>query len=155
MPPLLVAATGPGSGRLAGEIGDGLISVGPNAEVVKAFDGAGGAGKPHIGKVVVCWAKTKAAARETVAELWPLPALPGVFMPNLRTVEHVEQAAQLVGAEEIADSIPALGPDPDEHLAAIRKVRDAGFEQIVVHQVGSDQAGFFHFYEREILSEIG
>lgn len=154
LPPLYVAATGPGTGRLAGEIGDGLISVGPNARVVEAFDEAGGAGKPHIGKVAVCWAESEAAARETVAEVWPLPALAGVMMPNLRTVEHFEQAAKLVSAEEIAAAFSALGPDPDAHLAAIQGVREAGFEQVVVHQVGPDQAGFFDFYRREVLPRL-
>jgi len=41
-PPVHVAASGPGSGTLAGEIGDGLCSTAPDREVVAAFEEAGG-----------------------------------------------------------------------------------------------------------------
>lgn len=37
LPPLVVAAAGPAAARLAGEIGDGLISVAPKPELVEAF----------------------------------------------------------------------------------------------------------------------
>jgi hypothetical protein len=49
----------------------------------------------------------------------------------------------------------ALGPDPADHLAAIRRYALAGFDHVHVHQIGPDQQGFFRFYEREVLPHLG
>lgn len=45
----------------------------------------------------------------------------------------------------------ACGPDPEAHLEVINKFAEAGYEQLVVHQIGRDQEAFFDFYAREIL----
>nr|MBA3728962.1 TIGR03557 family F420-dependent LLM class oxidoreductase [Actinomycetota bacterium] len=59
-PPILIAAKGEKAGRLAGRDGDGLVGVSPDEEMMKAFDSAGGTGKPRYGQVTVCWAKDEA-----------------------------------------------------------------------------------------------
>jgi coenzyme F420-dependent glucose-6-phosphate dehydrogenase len=46
------------------------------------------------------------------------------------------------------------GPDPEPHLAKLDEYAAAGFDHVWVHQVGSDQAGFFHFYEQEVLPKL-
>ena len=43
------------------------------------------------------------------------------------------------------------GPDPDRHLAGIRKYVEAGFDHVCVHQIGPDQEGALRFYAREVL----
>ena len=47
------------------------------------------------------------------------------------------------------------GPDPERHIAAIRRAADAGFEHVSVHQIGPDQEGFLGFYAREVLPRVG
>jgi hypothetical protein len=37
----------------------------------------------------------------------------------------------------------------------IREAERAGYTHACIHQVGRDQEGFFRFYEREVLPEIG
>jgi len=59
-PPIYVAAVGQRATALAGRIGDGLISVAPEAEIVRRFDKAGGKGKPRYGHLTVCWARDDA-----------------------------------------------------------------------------------------------
>lgn len=46
------------------------------------------------------------------------------------------------------------GPDPERHLGAIREYVDAGYDHVCLQHVGPDQAGFFEFYEREILPQL-
>ncbi|HYY89757.1 MAG TPA: LLM class F420-dependent oxidoreductase, partial [Chloroflexota bacterium] len=58
-----------------------------------------------------------------------------------------------VTEDQAADSI-VCGPDPERHVAAIRRFLDAGFDHVSVHQVGPDQAGFFDFYQREVLPRL-
>ncbi len=149
-PPIFMAAAGASSAKAAGAVADGLISTSPETEITQAFDQAGGKGKPRIGQVTVCWAKSEAEARHVAREWWPNAALTGELSQELPLPGHFEQAAQLVTEELIGESV-ICGPEAQRHIRAIQEYRDAGFEQVYVHQIGPEQAGFFQFYQREIL----
>ena len=148
--PLLVAVSGPQAAELAGRLADGLIAVVPNARLVEHF---GANDKPRYGQVKVCWAADEAQARRTAHAVWPIGALPGELVAELRELAHFEAASQLVTEDQAADSI-VCGPDPERHVGAIRRFLDAGFDHVSVHQVGPDQAGFFDFYQREVLPRL-
>jgi coenzyme F420-dependent glucose-6-phosphate dehydrogenase len=49
-PPIIFAAGGPRSAKMAGRIGDGIIGISPDTELLKAFEATGGAGKPRTVK---------------------------------------------------------------------------------------------------------
>src|SRR5439155_1649957 len=53
-PPIAIAAAAANAAELAGRIGDALIATAPDPDVVKAFDKAGGKGKPKYGQFHVC-----------------------------------------------------------------------------------------------------
>jgi coenzyme F420-dependent glucose-6-phosphate dehydrogenase len=149
-PPIVVAAGGPSAATLAGRIGDGLINYAPDPAVVEAFDAAGGRGKPRYLQVNVCWARSEKEARATARATVPTVALPGELGNLLPTPEHYEQAVTMVTEDDIAEKV-VCGPDPDAHCEVIQQGIDAGYDHIHIDQVGPDQAGFFRFYEREIL----
>ena len=152
-PPIMVAGSGRRSVTLAGRIGDGLIGISPSARNIETFEGAGGAGKPRLGQVHVCWAEDEAAARRTALEWWPNGPLPGPLHTELSRPEEYEAVAALVSEEDVAEGV-VCGPDPDRHLEAIAEFASAGFDHVYVHQVGPDQEGFFAFYEREVLPRL-
>jgi coenzyme F420-dependent glucose-6-phosphate dehydrogenase len=152
-PPVIVAAGGPLSAAMAGRIGDGLMNYSPDAAVVEQFTNAGGEGKPKYIQVNVCWAATERAARETARAVAPTVALPGELGNLLPTPTHYEQAVTLVTEDRMAELV-VCGPDPDAHIAAIEKAVGAGYDHIHIDQIGPDQAGFFDFYEREILPRL-
>lgn len=147
--PILMAAGGPNSAELAGEIADGLICTSPDADLVNIFREAGGKG-PCYGKLTVCWAEDIDQARRTAHELWAFSALPGEMGQELRTPTHFEQAVRLVRPEDI-DQALLLGASVEQHRQRIQQFVDAGFDFVYIHQVGPDQEGFIRFYEREIL----
>jgi coenzyme F420-dependent glucose-6-phosphate dehydrogenase len=153
LPPIYVAAGGPLAAELAGRIGDGLVSVGPSAEVVEAFRAAGGAGKPCYGQAHVCWAPTDAEARRVAREYWPTAAVPGELGQELPLPRHFEQASERVTEADVAEVI-VCGPDPEAHVAKLEELAQAGFDHVYVGQVGPDQAGFFRFYQREVLPRV-
>jgi coenzyme F420-dependent glucose-6-phosphate dehydrogenase len=153
-PEIYVAAGGPKAATLAGELGDGFIGVGPNAEIREKFLSSGGEGKPTLGQVAVCWAETEEAAKKTAHEWWPNVAFGGQMNQELKMPALFEAAAENVGPDEVAKKI-ACGPDPERHLESIRKYTDAGFDHVYIHQIGPDQEGFFDFYEREVLPKLG
>lgn len=152
-PPILVAVAGPRSVDLAARVGDGLIGTAPKADSIEEFRKEGGEGKPTYGQLHVCWAASETEARRTALEYWPNGAISGNHFLELPLPSHFEQATELVGEEDIAESI-VCGPDPDKHLEAIREYVDAGYDHVYVHQVGPDQDGFFDFYERSVLPAL-
>jgi coenzyme F420-dependent glucose-6-phosphate dehydrogenase len=144
-----VAAAEPDAVELAARIGDGLVSTAPEPELVRGYLEAGGTG-PRYGQVTVCWAESEEDALRTALDLWPNAGLKGPLSQELALPEHFEEAAVMVSEDDIAETI-VCGPDPDKHLAGIRKFVEAGFDHVYVHQVGPDQEGFLDFYAREIL----
>jgi len=152
-PPIMVAASGPKAAEAAGRIGDGLINTAPDAQVAQTFERSGGAGKPRYAQVTVCWARDEAQARRTAHEIWPNAGLTGELSQELPTPAHFEQAVELVTEDAVAEQV-VCGPDPERHIAQIRKYLDAGYDHVYVHQVGPDQEGFFEFYSRSVLPRL-
>jgi coenzyme F420-dependent glucose-6-phosphate dehydrogenase len=149
-PPIYVAASKPTAAELAGRAGDGLVSTAPDAEVVAAFDGAGGEGKPKLGQVTVCWAESEEEGKRTAYEWWPNAAVRGDLSQELALPRHFEDAAQMLAEDDVAEKV-VCGPDPDRYFEQVEGYADAGFDHVYLHQVGPDQEGFFRFAQEELL----
>jgi len=149
LPPILIASSGEESARVAGRIGDGLITTAPDRKVLRAY----GAKGPKVGQVTVAWAKDEKRARKTALEWWPTAAIPGDNSTELPLPSSFESLAELVTEEALAEQV-ACGPDPEVHLAKIRPYLEAGFDHVYFHQVGPDQEGFLRFAETELLPRL-
>ncbi|MBV9342546.1 MAG: TIGR03557 family F420-dependent LLM class oxidoreductase [Acidobacteria bacterium] len=152
-PPIMIAAAGPKSAKLAAEFGDGLIATEPNGELVQEFRGAGDAEKPCYGELAVCFDPDESKAQQLAHEIWPVAGLPGQLFSELPLPSLFESAAKLVSVDQIAKLIPC-GPDPVRHLNAIREYTEAGFSHVFIHQIGPNQEAFMDFYAKEILPEL-
>ncbi|HVX21401.1 MAG TPA: TIGR03557 family F420-dependent LLM class oxidoreductase [Acidimicrobiales bacterium] len=152
-PPIAVSAFGDRSLELAARIGDGLVAVAPEADVVRGYRDQGGRG-PVLGAVKVCWDADESRARKLAHEVWATESLPGQLNQELAMPTFFEDAASVVTEEMVADKV-ACGPDPERHAAAIRRYLDAGFDQVYVNQIGPDQRGFLEFYGREVRRRLG
>jgi len=153
-PPILVAVAGEQSAELAARAGDGLFGTSPVAETIERFRARGGEGKPTYGQIHVCWAESDEEARHTALEWWPNGAVSGSYFLELPLPAHFEEAAELVGEEEIGAEV-VCGPDPERYLAAIAEFAEAGYDHVYLHQVGPDQEGFFDFYAAEVMPRLG
>jgi coenzyme F420-dependent glucose-6-phosphate dehydrogenase len=152
-PPIVVAGSSTKSAELAGRIGDGFFGVIPSSLHVDTFEGAGGAGKPRVAQIHVCWAATEDQARQTATRWWPNAALKGTAITELAHPKDFAQVLTLARPDDIVEAI-ALGPDPQRHLDLIAIYAKAGFNQILIHQIGPDQEGFLRFYEKELLTAL-
>jgi G6PDH family F420-dependent oxidoreductase len=148
-PEILVSGFGERSIALAAKIGDGYVTVGPDADALQAYRAQGGRG-PLTGGLKVCWGEDRAACLRTVRRLWPNEALTGELAQVLPSPRHFEQATALVTEEHLDGAVPC-GPDPQEHIAAIQEYVDAGFDEIYVAHIGPGHDGFVDFYAREVL----
>ena len=66
--PVGVAVSGRDSCELAGHKADLMIAVEPKAELGEMFDAAGGAGKPRVGQLAVCYDPDRDAAIQRAHE---------------------------------------------------------------------------------------
>lgn len=149
-PDVMVAAGGEAAAEVAARIGDGLVMAAPSEDASKKFAESGGEGKPRIGQCHVCFAESEDEAKRTALEWFPNIALGGELPQELPQPAHFEQAAELLSEDDMAELV-ACGPDPERHVEMIQQFVDAGCDHVYFHQIGPDQAGFFDFYEREIL----
>jgi len=150
-PEIYVAAGGAAAAELAGRAGDGLITTSPDEELVGAFRDAGGAGKPVVGQITVCFADDEDEALKTAHEWWPNVAIP--LTDALATPEDYEAAAGTVRPEDVGEKI-AYGPDPKRYLELLEKYAEGGVTHAYIHQIGPDQEGFFRFFERELRPNL-
>jgi len=149
-PPILVSGFGPRSVDLAAEIGDGFVTVGPDAESVERFRSQAKRGTYAGAGLKVCYDADERRARETVHRLWPNEALPGELAQVLPTPAHFEQACQLVSVEAASEDVPC-GPDLERHIKAISAYEEAGFDELYIQQIGPDQDSFFRVYSEHVL----
>jgi G6PDH family F420-dependent oxidoreductase len=148
--PIYVSAFGPKAVELAGRIGDGLVCVMPDADLVKAYRKAGGKG-PAQGGFKVCHAPTVEEGLDTAYRLWPNEGLPGELAQVLPQPKHFEQASTLVTRDML--SLPT-GPDPEPYLTQVRAFADAGFDEVYVAQIGPRQDEFFRFWREEVAPRL-
>lgn len=149
-PPVYVSAFGPRSAALAGQLGDGLISVLPDASLVRAFRDSGGVGKVAQAGFKVCYDPDEDEARCTAFRLWGNTWLPGELGQTLPLPRHFEQATALVH-EGMADQNAVCGADLSRHVAHLRAFQDAGYDEVYVCQIGPVSEEFFDFYAGQVL----
>lgn len=150
--PVIWAASGPSSARLAAAHADGLWSTSPSADVVDAYRDAGGTG-PVYGQLTVCWDADEQRARETARRVWPNAGMPGQMSQDLPTWTHFEQLATLVTEDQVAGKI-VCGPFVDPIVEQVSQYLEAGFDHLHFHQVGPDQSGFISFWNERLATAL-
>jgi G6PDH family F420-dependent oxidoreductase len=149
--PIGVAVSGPASCRLAGAKADVMVAVEPKAKLGEMFDAAGGAGKPRVGQIAVCYDAERDAAIDRAHEQFRWFGLGWKVNADLPNPDGFEGATQFVTREQVAEQL-ACGPDVDEHVAKIKPFLDAGFTEIALVQIGAEaQQAFIAWAERELL----
>ena len=146
-PPILVSGFGPKAIDVAARIGDGFVTTSPDADGIGQYRAGGGTGPVHAG-MKVCFMDDADEARRTVHRIWPNEALPGELAQILPTPSHFEQACELVSPDMLSTPV---GPDIDEHVAALQAFADAGVDELYVSQIGPDQDGFFERWAPAVL----
>lgn len=153
LPPIIVAASGRMSGEIAAHSGDGLMATSPNEQLVRGWREAGGEG-PRIGLMHLVYAPDEDSARRTLAEHWSHAPLSGSLNAELRTPSEFMAASKFIRLEDYSTESTPLGPDPEPVVERIRAYERAGYDHVVLHQVGPDQEGFIRFFEEELKGRL-
>jgi alkanesulfonate monooxygenase SsuD/methylene tetrahydromethanopterin reductase-like flavin-dependent oxidoreductase (luciferase family) len=149
-PPIYLAASGKLGATAAGECGDGMIGVAPDAHLIDVFHGSGGTGKPCLGQLHVSVAKTMDTALDNAWEWWPHGVIPPTVFGELAKPEDFEHLAEAVGRSTISDVVVCT-TEPAPVIAAIDRFVSAGFDTIYLHQVGPDQQRLVDMASNELL----
>jgi coenzyme F420-dependent glucose-6-phosphate dehydrogenase len=157
--PIYVAASGPLAAKLAGRTGDGFICTSGkdpalyDTLLANVVEGAEAAGRDpadihHMIEVKVSYDRDLEFAHEACG-WWAALAL---------TPEEKEGIDDPIEMERVADEHLDRAPsrfivsnDPEETAAAIRTYAELGFDELVLHAPGEDQARFLDQFAEDVL----
>ena len=132
---------------------DALIAVEPEAELGEHVRRrAAGPASRAIGQIPICWGPDKDAAVDARARAVPLVRrrLEGQRRPA-RDRRASPRRRQFVRPEDVADEIPC-GPDLDAVRRGRARVRDAGFTDVALVQIGDEhQQPFLEWSEQTLM----
>jgi G6PDH family F420-dependent oxidoreductase len=151
-PTVAIAAGGTEAARLAGRKGDGLVATEPRPDLIEAFVSGGGSG-PRYAEVALCYVEREEDARQTAHHYfrWSVTGWP--VQAELPDTEGFAAASKHVSPETVAQAV-SCGPSPERHLEAIDRFVEAGYDHIILLQVGPDQDRFFDLFERELAPAL-
>ncbi|MFD0558087.1 G6PDH family F420-dependent oxidoreductase [Stackebrandtia endophytica] len=148
-PPLMaVAAGGRRSATIAGELGDGLFTTEPNADLVGHYTAAGGDG-PRYAELTVAWAPDEETAVRAAWETTRWAVTGWKVMAELPNPVNFDAASATVRHDDIRERF-ACGPDPQRYLSMAQQYVDAGYDHLVLMNTGPDCDGFIDFFDREL-----
>lgn len=151
-PRILVAASGTRSAALAGEIGDGMIGVVPDARLVEVFRSLSTrTDAPVVGQLHVSLAGDLETARGNAWQWWPNGVVPPSLLGELARPEEFEAVADAIGSGGI-DKAVICATDAAPVVAAIDRFVGAGFDTVYLHQIGPDQARLTAMAREELFA---
>jgi coenzyme F420-dependent glucose-6-phosphate dehydrogenase len=161
--PIYVGAGGPLVAKYAGRAGDGLICTSGKGmelyseQLLPAFaEGATAEGRDSSAldkmiEVKVSYDTDRERAMEDT-KIWAALALPAEAKAGVDDPREMERLAREV--ESVAHRRWLVSSDPDEHLEQLRPYVELGFNHLVFHAPGNDQARFLKLYASQILPRI-
>jgi coenzyme F420-dependent glucose-6-phosphate dehydrogenase len=161
-PPIYMAASGPLAAKLAGRAGDGYISTsGKKSELYSELlaslaEGAEGAGRDvsairKLIEIKVSYDRDAQYAHDACA-WWAALAL----TPEQKSgVEDPIEMERLADANvDQAHTRFIVSNDPDEVVERIAYYVDSGFDELIMHGPGNDQARFIEQFSTDVLPRL-
>ncbi|HUR76219.1 MAG TPA: TIGR03557 family F420-dependent LLM class oxidoreductase [Sporichthya sp.] len=146
--PVLISGFGPEATDFAARIGDGWMTTSPDADGLTQFKQKN-QGVTQAG-VKICWAPSEDEAKETAFRLWSHSGIGGQASQDVPMWHTFESIGEANTPDKLAEKV-ACGPDPGKAAANIREYIEAGFDEIYIAQMGSDQEGGIRFITDEVL----
>ncbi|QLC34720.1 TIGR03557 family F420-dependent LLM class oxidoreductase (plasmid) [Halarchaeum sp. CBA1220] len=161
-PPIHVAGSGPTSARLAGDLGDGYVTVYEDPERVESelfpavergvAKSARNGTLDDVEKTVhihVAYDEDESRALEA-CEPWRCTLLPIVFEADVADPRYLQSHGEKVSERAMRDAF-VVTDDPQDLLDVTETYVDAGFDQIVYQSSSPDQAAFCEVVREEVM----
>lgn len=161
-PPIHIAASGSTAARMAGDLGDGFVTVYEDIETIKnelfpAIE-AGVEQSDHnqsfddIEKTVqihVSYADTERAALEP-CKPWRLTLLPFVFEVDIADPRYLQKHGDLVSVEQLKKAF-VITTDSQDLIDLAQTYVDCGFDHIVFQSSSPDQSKFCDVVQNDVV----
>jgi coenzyme F420-dependent glucose-6-phosphate dehydrogenase len=162
--PIYVSANGAVTARYAGRVGDGFICTSgkkwdlyTETLLPSVKEGAAAAGRdPAALELMIEMKVSYDHDRQRALEdtrIWGALALTPEQKVGVEDPREMERLAQEMPIEQAA-SRWIVSSDPDEHVERIKAYTDIGFNHLVFHAPGNDQARFLELYGTEVLPRL-
>ncbi|HVM29890.1 MAG TPA: TIGR03885 family FMN-dependent LLM class oxidoreductase [Candidatus Limnocylindrales bacterium] len=155
-PMIFAAAVSEQTARWAGEWADGLITIAaPPEEAAKVADAfrERAPDKPLLMQVQVAWADSDDKAVNLARERWPIVAISGDVLWDLRQPEHFQAAIENADPSVYRENMLATS-SIDEIVERMSRYVEIGFERLYLHQVGPDQHRFIETFAERVLPQV-
>jgi G6PDH family F420-dependent oxidoreductase len=133
--PIALAVSGDDSVKRFAPLGDHLVAVSPEKELIEKWDKAHGGSSRKIGQIPISWGPDKDEAIAVAHDQFRWFGGGWDVNADLPTTAGFEAASQFVRPEDMADSI-ACGPDLDELAESVKPYLEAGFTDVALVQIG-------------------
>ena len=157
--PIYVAASGPLAAKLAGRVGDGFICTSGKDPALydellgKVTEGAEAAGRDPAGirrmiEIKISYDRDPQRALDN-CRWWAALAIPPDQREGLDDPIEMERVA-----DENADRAHTrfiASADPEEIVEGVRRYVELGFDELIVHAPGEDQARFLEQFAADVL----
>jgi G6PDH family F420-dependent oxidoreductase len=156
---IAVAMGGPKAIEKFARLGDHLVAVEPDAELVREWHAARQAanlagGGRVVGQIPVCWDPDRDAAVQRAHDQFRWFAGGWKVNAELPGTAGFAGATQFVRREDVADNIPC-GPDVDTIVSSVSEFWKAGFTDVALVQIGGEnQDEFLPFARDELLPAL-
>jgi len=162
--PIWLAASGPAATRFAGRAGDGYITTSGKDPALytdtllpAVTEGAEKAGRQVADlemmiEVKVSFDHDRDAAM-AATHFWGALGLTPEQKQGVEDPVEMQRLADALSVEQTAKRF-IVSTDPDEHVQKIKTYLDLGFNHLVFHAPGPDQAKFLKLYGEEILPRL-
>lgn len=156
-PRLLGAAITPATAAWVAGWADGLITVARPLEelreVVAAFRGGGGEGRPMALQVQLSYGPTDEDSLRAAHEQWRTNIFDSSVLASLRTPADLEAAAAFVRPDDLRGPV-LVSADTGQHTAWLADYLELGFDELYLHDVHADQERFLHDFGDRVLPEL-
>jgi G6PDH family F420-dependent oxidoreductase len=153
-PKVGIAVSGKQSCELAGKHADVMIAVEPEAGLGEMFDAAGGAGKPRVGQIPICYDSDRDAAIQRAHEQFRWFGFGWAVNADLPNPSGFEAASHFVTKDDVAEAIPC-GDDVDAVVEAVKPFKEAGFTDLALVQIGGEhQQPFLDWAKSTLLPAL-
>jgi G6PDH family F420-dependent oxidoreductase len=133
--PVALAVSGEKSIERFAPLGDHLIAVEPEAELIEGWDAVKGPGSRKIGQIPISWGPDRDEAIDRAHDQFRWFGGGWAVNADLPTPAGFAGASQFVRKDDVAESIPC-GPDLEAIVEAVSAYWEAGFTDIALVQVG-------------------
>ncbi|MBB4659516.1 TIGR03885 family FMN-dependent LLM class oxidoreductase [Parvularcula dongshanensis] len=156
--PAFGAAVTPQTARWLGGFADGLVTLagGPPEDlrrVVDAFREGGGEGKPITCQVKLAWGEEEGALREDALRSWGTNLLQGQVVWEIPTPKQFEEATAYLTTEDL-DRTVRVSTDLGQHAAWIAEYAECGVDELILHNVATNQRQFVDAFGQHVLPQL-